>query len=118
VGTFSVLLLYAEGVFCESGSGDVSDACFLFSMGFRSCGEVFLGFGSILLYGGKGGGGGVVFVYVSRVGGYSLNSYGVMIVVVRGATRVDGQSKHTDENLVEVYASISSNVSVPSSLSH
>jgi len=78
--------------------------------GFRSCGEVFLGFESILLYGGKKGGG-VVFVYVSRVGGYSLNSYGVMIVVVRGATRVDGQSKHTDQNLVEVYSSISSSLS-------
>lgn len=50
-------------------------------------------------------------VSVSRVGGYSLNSYGVMIVVVRGATRVDGQSKHTDQNLVEVYSSISSSLS-------
>ncbi len=59
----------------------------------------------------KGGGGGFVFVYVSRVGGYSLNNYGVMIVVVRGATRVDGQSKHTDQDLVEVYASISSSLS-------
>lgn len=44
-------------------------------------------------------------------GGYSLNNYGVMSVVVRGATRVDGQSKHTDQNLVEVYASISSSLS-------
>jgi hypothetical protein len=34
-----------------------------------------------------------------------------MIVVVRGATRVDGQSKHTDQDLVEVYASISSSLS-------
>lgn len=59
------------------------------------------------LWGKKGGV--LVFVYlnVSRVGGYSLNSYGVMIVVVRGATKVDGQSKHTDENLVEARTLIS-----------
>jgi hypothetical protein len=48
--------------------GEMSrDALFLFGMnvdGFISCGEVFLGFESILLYGGKRGGFG--FVYVSR----------------------------------------------------
>lgn len=77
-------------------------------MGFRSCGGLRK---HSSLWGKKGGGGGFVFVSVSRVGGYSLNNYGVMIVVVRGATRVDGQSKHTDQDLVEVYASISSSLS-------
>jgi len=71
--TFSILLLYAEGVFCERGSGDVSDACFLFRMnvdGFIS--KLWGGVSRLRkhssLWGKKGGGGLFLFMFKGWVG--------------------------------------------------